>query len=292
MLDNLRGMAVFAAVVNSGSFSGAAKDLGITTSAVSQQIRALETDFGVMLLHRSTRKLSLTEAGEQLYTSAQEIVRAAESGRATVSQLREDLAGSLRLATTPELARNYIFPALSDWLLPHGDLSLSLITHDGKGIDMIDERVDISINFAPKTMHAGVPLARTPQLLLASPKYFAKYGKPSSPKDLTSHKIIAQDDKDGATLEIDKIKIKMAHKYSTNNVAVALALAEQGYGLVQVSKMEAKAHLDSGALVSVLDAYFPEMRLYAVMKSRRQQPAKVWRCLEVLTAYFERIDTE
>ena len=115
MLDNLRGMAVFASVVNHGSFSGSARELGITTSAVSQQIRSLENDLGVVLLHRSTRKLSLTEAGAGFYEAAKNVVSAAEQGKMRVNQLRDELAGSLRIATTPELGVNHVLPALSNW---------------------------------------------------------------------------------------------------------------------------------------------------------------------------------
>ena len=143
MLDNLRGMAVFASVVRHGSFSGAAKELGITTSAVSQQIRSLENDLGVSLLHRSTRKLSLTEAGESLYSSATQMVKAAEQGRDSVIQLKDELSGSLRIATTPELAKAYLLPALSDWLVEHDNLSLNIISRDN--LDMIEDRVDVAL---------------------------------------------------------------------------------------------------------------------------------------------------
>jgi DNA-binding transcriptional LysR family regulator len=89
MLDNLRSMAVFACVVERGSFSGAARDLGITTSAVSQQIRSLEEEMDVLLLHRSTRKLSMTEAGQAFFISCQEMVAAAERGKIRINELRD-----------------------------------------------------------------------------------------------------------------------------------------------------------------------------------------------------------
>lgn len=102
MLDQLRAMGVFACVVEKSSFSGAARALGITTSAVSQQIRSLEHEMEVTLLHRSTRKLSLTEAGQTFFHSCQEMLAAAERGRTRINELRDDLVGELRIATTPE----------------------------------------------------------------------------------------------------------------------------------------------------------------------------------------------
>lgn len=157
MLDNLRAMAVFAHVVNHGSFSGAGRELGITTSAVSQQIRTLETDLGVTLLNRSTRKLSLTEAGVSFYHFAKVMVKVSQEAKDNISQLRDDLSGTLRIATTSELARQHILPALSDWLNQNNGLSLYLfISNDN--IDMIDERVDLSINFAEQNKDAPPPL--------------------------------------------------------------------------------------------------------------------------------------
>ena len=173
MLDNLRGMAVFASVVGHGSFSGAARQLGITTSAVSQQIRSLEKDLGVVLLHRSTRKLSLTEAGASFYESAKDVVTAADQGRIKVNQLRDELAGSLRIATTPELGVNHILPALSTWMSAHDDLSIHFLA-DNHYIDMIDERADIAIRMSPQIKDSSVatyPLAEVKQMLVASPHY-------------------------------------------------------------------------------------------------------------------------
>ena len=108
MLDQLRAMGVFACVVEKNSFSGAARELGITTSAVSQQIRSLEQGMDAVLLHRSTRKLSLTEAGQAFFHSCQEMISAAERGKIRINQLRDDLIGDLRIASTPELCANHI----------------------------------------------------------------------------------------------------------------------------------------------------------------------------------------
>ncbi len=93
MLDQLRAMGVFACVVEKSSFSGAARELGITTSAVSQQIRSLEQEMEVVLLHRSTRKLNLTEAGQAFFHSCQEMLAAAERGKIRINELRDDLVG-------------------------------------------------------------------------------------------------------------------------------------------------------------------------------------------------------
>ena len=296
MLDNLRGMAVFASVVGHGSFSGSARELGITTSAVSQQIRSLENELGVVLLHRSTRKLSLTEAGESFYESAKDVVSAAEQGRIRVNQLRDELAGSLRIATTPELGVHHILPALSTWMSAHDDLSINYLA-DNHYVDMIDERIDIAIRMSPSiddNTLSSYALTDVRQLLVASPQYLRQHPKIESPKDLAEHHLISIDlMKDPNTLELTqtetgkKTRIKMDARMHTNNVFMATTLAKEGHGLIRVMEMDIRKELESGALVEVLTGYkLPSFVLYAVTLSREQQPAKIVRCLEVLKKYF------
>lgn len=296
MLDNLRGMAVFASVVEHGSFSGSARKLGITTSAVSQQIRSLENELGVVLLHRSTRKLSLTEAGESFYESAKDVVSAAEQGRIKVNQLRDELAGSLRIATTPELGVHHILPALSTWMAAHDDLSITYLA-DNRYVDMIDERIDIAVRMSPSIDNSALsshPLSDVRQLLVASPQYLRQHKKIESPKDLADHQLICIDImQDASYVELSKTetskktRIKMDSRIHTNNVFMALTLAKEGHGIIRIMEMDVKRELENGTLVEVLTGYqLPSFVLYAVTLNREQQPAKITRCLEVLKKYF------
>ena len=296
MLDNLRGMAVFASVVGHGSFSGSARELGITTSAVSQQIRSLENELGVVLLHRSTRKLSLTEAGASFYEAAKDVVSAAEQGRIKVNQLRDELAGSLRIATTPELGVNHILPALSTWMSAHDDLSITYFA-DNNYIDMIDERIDIAIRMSPNINDSTVsnhPLSDVRQMLVASPQYLRQHKKIETPKDLADHQLICIDImKDANQIELTqtetgkKTRIKMTSRIHTNNVFMAMTIAKEGHGILRMMEMDVKKELESGNLVEVLTGYqMPSFVLYAVTLNRDQQPAKITRCLEVLKKYF------
>lgn len=299
MLDNLRGMAVFASVVRHGSFSGAAKELGITTSAVSQQIRSLENDMGVVLLHRSTRKLSLTEAGASFYESAKDVVEAAEQGRIRVNQLRDELAGNLRIATTPELGVNHILPALSTWMSAHDDLNIHFEA-DNQYIDMIEERIDIAIRMTPVTHDNSVtmlPLTEVRQMLVASPHYLRQHDKVSEPKDLNKLQMIGISlVKDPYQLDFNNIetgkktRVKLQSRIQTNNVFLATTLAKEGHGVARIMSLDIQRELASGELVEVLSGYqLPSYMLYAVTPRREQQPAKITRCLEVLTKYFEKI---
>lgn len=287
MLEKLRGMAVFASVVRHGSFNGAAKELGITTSAVSQQIRSLEEDLGVALLHRSTRKISLSEAGEGLYSAALQMVKAAEQGRDSVNQFKDDISGSLRIATSPEIARNYLIPALDSWLNEHENLSLTLIWCSDD-LNMIEDRIDLAFTLEENAQ--GIVLTKIKQVLLASPSYLQAHTPINAPKDLCVHNFITQSERQHENLEFqkgaDKFSIRISSRLTTNSQAIALDLATSGYGIFKASELEAKAFLDSGQLLPVLSDYtLPMLTLSALTVAKDQLPLKAKKCLEKIMAY-------
>lgn len=289
MLDNLRSMAVFASVVRHGSFSGAAKELGITTSAVSQQIRSLETDLGVSLLHRSTRKLSLSEAGESLYNAAVQMVKAAEQGRDSVIQLKDEISGSLRIATTPILTRTYLLPALEEWLSEHENLSLNLISR-GDQIDMIEDRIDLALTLAENNQ--GVALTQVKQVLVASPNYLATREPVDSPKNLTAYDLILCSEKSSETFEFrkngEKTNVRINSRLYSNNGDIALNLAIEGHGILKTNELVASELLKEGKLVQVLADYeLPPLIVSAVTTSKEQTPVKAQKCLEALQSYFK-----
>ena len=283
MLDQLRAMGVFACVVEKNSFSGAARDLGITTSAVSQQIRSLEQEMEVTLLHRSTRKLSLTEAGQAFFHSCQEMLAAAERGKIRINELRDDLIGDLRIATTPELAANHVIPALSHWMSAHRGLAVH-IEADNQYIDLIDGRIDIALRMSSKIEDSNlhiVPLARVEQVLVASPSYLNQSAPISRPEDLKNHDLIpinvmknyqSFSFKHGITNEI--VSLDMRSRLTSNNVLVAKALCQQGHGIARILYLDVQKDLISGALVEVLPEYdggtrWPRSRIPAGRRGAR-----------------------
>ena len=296
MLDQLRAMGVFACVVEKNSFSGAARDLGITTSAVSQQIRSLENEMEVTLLHRSTRKLSLTEAGQAFFHSCQEMLAAAERGKVRINELRDDLVGDLRIATTPELAANHVIPALSHWMSAHRGLAVH-VEADNQYIDLIEGRIDIALRISSKiednNLHV-VPLARVEQVLVASPSYLNQSIPISRPEDLKHHDLIPMNViKNYQYLSFqhvvtsEDISLEMRSRLTSNNVLVAKALCQQGHGIARILYLDAQKDLINGALVEVLPEWkLPSFTLYAIISKHEQQPMKIHRCLEALKQYF------
>ena len=292
-------MGVFACVVEKSSFSGAARELGITTSAVSQQIRSLENEMDVILLHRSTRKLSLTEAGQAFFSSCQEMLAAAERGKIRINELRDDLIGDLRIATTPDLAVQHIIPALSHWMSAHRGLSVHFeVGH--RYIDLIEERIDIAVRMSSTPVEESssvVPMAFVDQILVASPSYLNQSSPILHPNDLNNHELLSinamnesrtfnfQHAKTG-----EKLNIEMVSRLQSNNLQVAKALCQQGHGIERILYLDAQKELKAGSLIEILpDWKLPAFTLYAEIAKHDQQPMKIQRCVEALKQYFSQL---
>lgn len=299
MLDQLRAMGVFACVVEKSSFSGAARQLGITTSAVSQQIRSLENDMEVTLLHRSTRKLSLTETGQAFFHSCKEMLAAAERGKIRINELRDDLVGELRIATTPELGANHVIPALSQWMSAHRGLSIH-IEADNQCIDLIEGRIDIALRMSLKNEDTNLqvfPLVRVEQVLVASPSYLNQSTLVSRPEDFRNHDLIpvsltknAQNFDFKHISNAETVSLEMDSRFTTNNVMVAKSLCLQGLGIARLSCLDVQKELQAGALIEVLPEWkLPAFTLNAITSKHDQQPMKIHRCLDALKQYFSQL---
>ncbi|MFV5353336.1 LysR family transcriptional regulator [Acinetobacter baumannii] len=299
MLDQLRAMGVFACVVEKSSFSGAARELGITTSAVSQQIRSLENEMDVILLHRSTRKLSLTEAGQAFFSSCQEMLAAAERGKIRINELRDDLIGDLRISTTPDLAVQHIIPALSHWMSAHRGLSVHFeVGH--RYIDLIEERIDIAVRMSSTAVEESdsvIPMAFVDQILVASPSYLNQTSPILHPNDLNNHELLsinAMNDSRSFNFQHaktgEKLNIEMASRLQSNNLQVAKALCQQGHGIARILYLDAQKELKNGSLIEILpDWKLPAFTLYAEIAKHDQQPMKIQRCVEALKQYFSQL---
>ncbi|HEC0039517.1 LysR family transcriptional regulator [Acinetobacter baumannii] len=299
MLDQLRAMGVFACVVEKSSFSGAARELGITTSAVSQQIRSLENEMDVILLHRSTRKLSLTEAGQAFFSSCQEMLAAAERGKIRINELRDDLIGDLRIATTPDLAVQHIIPALSHWMSAHRGLSVHFeVGH--RYIDLIEERIDIAVRMSSTAVEESdsvIPMAFVDQILVASPSYLNQTSPILHPNDLNNHELLsinAMNDSRSFNFQHaktgEKLNIEMTSRLQSNNLQVAKALCQQGHGVARILYLDAQKELKNGSLIEILpDWKLPAFTLYAEIAKHDQQPMKIQRCVEALKQYFSQL---
>ena len=281
-MEDLKRMAVFAAVVQHGSMSGAARALGMSTSAVSQQVRKLESDGGVTLLHRSTRKLALTEAGQRYHARCAAMWAAAEQARAELAASRDAPSGELRMSATVGFAR-HIAPALGELLAAHPALRLRLLVDDST-IDLINARIDLAVRYGrlADSTWAARRLGGMHWYLCASPDWVAAHGMPQHPDALLSHSWLGFA-REGGGLRVEP-------RIASNNQLSIQQMCEAGLGLALVGSMDSHDALQAGRLVRLLpDWSFGTLDIWAVTPQRDAQPAKVRQAIAALHAYLKQV---
>jgi len=291
-LDQLKRMAVFAEVVAAGSLTAAARRLGMTPSAVSQHLRQLEQALGLALLHRSTRRITLTEAGERYHAGCAAMVGAAREAEQALVRLRDEPEGELRL-TAPAGFGSLLASALAP-LRGYPRLTLRLLLDD-KLIDLIEARVDIAVRVGELADSSLVArkLGSMTRQLCASPAYLAERGWPATPQDLLRHDWLASNRNNSADmLELlgpsgERETLRLEGRVQASQVTALHALALAGWGIsMGVSEDDRKA-LAEGRLLPVLPGWrMADVPVYAVTPRRGEQPAKVRYTLELLAAWF------
>ena len=191
MHDRLRAMQAFVLVVDSGSFSRAARRLNIGQPALSKSIAQLEDRLGVKLLIRTTRGLSPTEAGLNFYERARRLVEEADEAELAARGAGAGLVGKVRVSAAVTLARIYLIPRLPEFLAQHPDLEMDVVLDD-RNIDLVREGIDIALRMgklADSSLTAR-RIARCRHMVLGTPAYFDRAGLPTSPGDLASHEAV------------------------------------------------------------------------------------------------------
>lgn len=293
-MDQLKRMAVFAEVVATGSLSAAARQLQMTPSAVSQHLRQLESALGLALLHRSTRKLTLTEAGERYIEGCRAMVAAARSADQALVRHRDEPEGELRIAA-PIGMGGLLAQALAP-LRQHPRLTLRLLLDDAL-IDLIKERVDIALRAGklPDSSLVARKLGSMAAQMCAAPAYLAERGWPQQPQDLATHDWLGgMPSANGEeTLLLhnpagEEVTVQVRHRAYASQVTALHALCVAGWGISVVVSDDDRRALVDGRLLPVLPGWqLPELPIYAITPRRGEQPAKVRHALALLTAHFE-----
>jgi DNA-binding transcriptional LysR family regulator len=292
-MDDLRQMQVFASVVRYRSMSAAARALGLTPSAVSQQVKELEQRSGVTLLLRTTRSLTLTDAGERFYNACVAMVSAAERARAELGSARTEPGGELRISAPVGFAR-HLHLALRELLHAHPSLTLSQRLRDERD-DLVAARIDLGIAFGnlPDSDWSAQKLGSFQFWLCASPDYLRRQATPRRPEDLAAHDwirlgrdIVPTDvwlvGPDGQTVTISARARVMANEQQANESA---CLA--GLGIGQLSSLDVAPLVASGRLVRLLpDWSVQEIDIWALTPQREAQPAKVRLAVQSIKRYL------
>ena len=258
-LENLSDMAAFARVVDAGSFSGAARQLGLTPSAVSRQVARLEGVLRVRLLERTTRKLRLTEAGSAAFTRCQALVAAAREVMALSDSQSATPRGLVRVSMPKAFGRQVVHPLMPSFLARYPEVDVQLIITD-RTVDLFEESVDLAIRItdAPPPGLAGRPLTTIRHLVCASPQYLAAHGTPAHPRDLAQHSCLylGEDERDrhwrfqrGA----EEATVRVSGRYVANHSEVRLDGARQHLGIASLPEFTAREALAKADLVTVLD---------------------------------------
>jgi len=280
-MDRLREMELFVRVVETGSFSAAARNLTLGQPAVSKTIAGLEDRLGVRLLVRSTRQLSPTEAGMAFYERALRAIAEANEAEAAAQGAGAGLEGRLRICSPVTFARLHLVPKLGTFLDAHPKLRLELVMDD-RVIDLVAENIDAGLRLGTLTDSAlkARKLAQADRLVVASPAYLARRGVPSTPADLLEHDGIVYGQSSGGqewsfrrdTSETS-VRIQARLTLSAAEGVREAVLAGQGFAIA--SRWMFAPELASGEVVPVLEEWsLPPMDLWVIYPSGRLTSAK------------------
>lgn len=289
-------------LASAGSLSAAARELGITTSAVSKRLAIIEARVGVPLVNRTTRRMSMTPEGEVLLEHARRILGEIADLDQLLASSQGVPKGQLRVNATLGFGRLHIAPAISRYVLryPEVDVQLQLSVDPPA---LTDDQFDVCIRFgAPSDARViARRLAPNRRLLCASPKYLAQRGEPKSAAELRRHNCICirQGDEaygvwrlfSGRESERDAQAVKVRGNLTTNDGEIAVNWALDGHGILMRAEWDVERYLESGRLVRVLPGLrTPDADIYAVYPQRHQLSARIRTFVEFLGETFERFE--
>ncbi len=281
-IDLLDGMAVFVGVVDAGSFTAAARLLGHSTSYVSKQITRLEKRLGSRLLNRTTRTISLTDAGRAYYERCSQIVIDAENAERSINRLQETPSGLLRINAPVSFGSSHLLDVFSRFMQSYPEIKLEVEFND-RLIDVVAEGYDVVIRVGAirDSNLVARKITSSRSVMLASPDYIKRKGCPQRVEDLTQHDCIAYSllptpaqwtfYKDGV-----RSSVTVEPRAMCNNAALEVAMLVQGIGIARLPLFTCEQEVASGALQVILEDYEqPQLDVYAVYPHRQYLTAKV-----------------
>jgi len=294
MKDRLNGMRVFAQVVEAKTFSAAADKLGMSKSLASRHVSALERSLSVKLLNRSTRKLSLTEAGVLFYEHCARIVQEAELAEQRLTRTQSEPAGLVRVTAAPAFALRHVLPALTEFYQKYPKIRVSL-SCSNRALDLGDEGFDLGIrvSFAPAPNLVARKLGANRSVLCASPAYLKRHGIPRRIEDLRKHECVLFPPlapKGVWTLRRDKRKysVHVAGLFETDEIDVVRAAVAAGLGIGILPVYMVGDALRQRQLVPLLRQFrvVPESAIYLVYLPNRTLSSRVRALIDFLAERF------
>ncbi len=295
--EQLKSMVVFAQVVQQGSLTGAAKHIGLSRAVVSYHIKKLETHLQVKLLNRSTRSISLTEAGAGYYERCRIIAEQAESANRQIENLKKEPIGKLKITCPVNVGLQTIVPALNEFKKLYPKIELDVMLTD-EVVNILQEGIDLAIRGAP-LVDSGLQASKLSTLqtiLCGSPEYLNKHGRPTKPVELDQHDWVIYK----LTSNILKLtrgsrsySVKVNGSISTNNAAARTAFIEGGHGLGRIPTYDALPKIENGTLESVLDDYqLAHIDIYGVFPPGTADSKKLRLLIDYLKTFFAKQGTQ
>jgi len=294
MVTETNELVVFHSVVRHSSFAKAAEELALSPSGVSRIVTRLEERLGVRLVQRTTRSLSLTEAGSAFHARATQILEDLQEAEAEVQKATTQPRGNLRVTASLMFGQRYVMPLLEEILERFPDLSIDL-TLTNRFVDIIDEGIDLAIRIGALSDSRLIArrLCSNQRVLVASPRYIASHGAPGHPEELSQHECIIYTGfakpREWKLLGPDgPVSVSVSGRVATNNMEVVDDTSKRGLGISVGPTMSAYHALLSGELVRVLDDYtFEPSAIFAVYPSARQLSTKVRAVVDFLVEKFQ-----
>jgi len=291
-MDRLTAVRVFVEVANRASLTQTAEHLEMSAAMVSRYLSAVEDWFGARLLHRTTRKVSLTDAGFAALPSCRQLLEIAEEAQHIAAERNREPAGVLRVTTSSSFADAQITAALVDFQRQHEQVEIVLSVSD-KATDLVAERVDLAVritNTLDPTMIAR-PLAPCRSMLCASPAYLERYGVPRAAEDLRQHRCIAHAFGIGKQYRFTRgdetITVPVNWSFHTNETAVLRRAVLSGAGIGMLPTYYLGDDLRAGRLAHLLPDHEPEvLGIHAIYLSRQHQPLALRLLVDFLAARF------
>lgn len=258
---DLNAVAIFACVVEAGSFTAAARQLGMPKTSVSRRIAELERDVGVRLLHRTTRNLRPTEAGRLYYEQSSAALRALEAANQQLAETRAEPAGTIRVSAPVGFAGYFLAAALSEFLATYPNARVEMVLTDEK-LNLVDAGIDLAFRTGPLPDSTLVArkLGTTYRVLCASPGYISARGAPAGVADLARHDcIILGGSLAGAHWTLDgpagPTTLPVSGRLAANTMELAYVAAVEGHGIAAIPESIAAPAFRDGRLVPVLEGY-------------------------------------
>jgi len=294
-VDRFQEMSVFAAVVDAGSFVGASDALEMSKPAVSRHVAELEARLGVRLLHRTTRRLSLTEEGEVFYARCTELLGELAEAEAEITSRTGKASGLLKVSAPVSFGLLHLAPLWAGFMARHPDVVLDVTLSD-RMVDLVEEGFDLAVRVArlPSSSLVGRKLSSTRSVLCASPKYLEAHGLPKHPAELARHTVIAYSLlSTGDTWSFEgpegTVSVKVEPRMRTNSGDTCRAAALGHQGIIVQPTFLIGDDLRSGALVELMPQYRAiQLGIYALYPSRKHVLPKVRLLVDYLVAALKK----